>query len=66
VAILLAIEMVAAYFMAHAPQGPIPYANGGELALLYGLVWVYLAGNGAGPASLDRWFTRTKGRALAS
>lgn len=53
VAVLLAIEMLVAYFYAHAPQGPIPYANGGELALLYGLVWVYLAANGAGPASVD-------------
>jgi putative oxidoreductase len=54
VAIVLAIEMIVAYFMAHAPQGPIPYANGGELALLYGFVWIFLAGNGAGPASADR------------
>jgi putative oxidoreductase len=54
VAVLLAIEMLVAYFYAHAPRGPVPYANGGELALLYGLVWVYLAGYGAGPASVDR------------
>lgn len=53
VAILLAIEMLVAYFYAHAPQGPIPYSNGGELALLYMFVWVFLAGNGAGPASVD-------------
>ena len=60
VAILLAAEMVIAYFYAHAPRGLIPYANGGEHALLYGLVWIYLAGNGAGPASVDRWFARRK------
>ena len=54
VAVVLALEMLIAYFYAHAPQGPIPYANGGELALLYGVVWVYLAGNGAGPASVDQ------------
>lgn len=58
VAILLAAEMLIAFFYAHVPRGLIPYANGGELALLYGLVWIYLAGNGAGPASVDRWFAR--------
>ena len=54
VAIILALEMLIAYFRAHAPQGPIPYVNGGELALLYMCVWIFLAGNGAGPASVDR------------
>ena len=53
VAVVLALEMLAAYFMAHAPQGPVPYANGGELALLYLVVWTFLAGNGAGPWSVD-------------
>jgi putative oxidoreductase len=53
VAILLAIEMIVAYFMAHAPQGMVPYSNGGELALLYMFAWIFLAGNGAGPASVD-------------
>lgn len=62
VAILLAIEMLVAYFYAHAPQGPIPYSNGGELALLYMVVWIYLAGNGAGPASVD---ARLRGRPTA-
>lgn len=60
VAIVLALEMLIAYFYAHAPQGPIPYSNGGELALLYFFVWAYLAGNGAGPASVDRWLERRK------
>ena len=54
VAVVLALEMLIAYFRAHAPQGPIPYTNGGELALLYFCVWAYLAGNGAGPLSVDR------------
>jgi putative oxidoreductase len=62
VAVVLALEMLIAYFYAHAPEGPIPYANGGELALLYFFVWVYLAGNGAGPASVDRWLARRRAR----
>lgn len=53
VAVVLALEMVIAYFRAHLPQGMVPYSNGGELALLYMVVWIFLAGNGAGPASLD-------------
>ena len=60
VAVVLALEMLIAYFYAHAPRGAVPYSNGGELALLYGVVWVYLAGNGAGPASVDRWLRRRK------
>jgi putative oxidoreductase len=60
VAVVLALEMLIAYFYAHAPRGAVPYSNGGELALLYGVVWVYLAGNGAGPASVDRWLRRKK------
>lgn len=63
VAIVLALEMLIAYFYAHAPEGPIPYSNGGELALLYFFVWTYLAGNGAGPASVDRWLERRKATA---
>lgn len=58
VAVILALEMITAYFMAHLPQGPVPYLNGGELALLYLSVWIFLAGNGAGPWSLDRMMRR--------
>lgn len=61
VAILLMIEMIAAYFIAHAPQGGFPIQNGGELALLYGLVFLLLAAFGAGPVSIDAiWKARRK------
>jgi len=53
VALLLAIEMLWAFFQAHFPRGGVPLENGGELALLYLLVFLFLLGNGAGPASLD-------------
>jgi putative oxidoreductase len=53
VAVILCLQMIAAYFIAHLPQGMVPVQNGGELALLYALVWAYFAGNGAGPASVD-------------
>ncbi|HST61608.1 MAG TPA: DoxX family protein [Longimicrobium sp.] len=53
VAAILCLLMISAYFIAHMPQGGLPVQNGGELALLYALVWLYFAGNGAGPASVD-------------
>src|SRR5512134_52342 len=53
VALVLALEMVAAFFIAHLPRGGWPIENGGEVPLLYLLVFVFLAANGAGPYSLD-------------
>lgn len=61
VAFIVAIEMLAAYYQAHLPRGWVPYTNGGELALLYFVVWVFLVGNGAGPASIDRMLAKRKG-----
>lgn len=58
IAVILALEMVAAYYIAHMPQGWNPYLNGGELALLYMFVFIFLAANGAGPASIDRLIAR--------
>lgn len=54
VALILAVEMVVAYFMGHAPQGGFPIQNLGELALLYAVVFAFLAANGSGPAAIDR------------
>ncbi|HEY3067432.1 MAG TPA: DoxX family protein [Methylomirabilota bacterium] len=53
VAFVLAGEMVIAFFLAHFPRGGWPLQNGGELPLLYAAVFLFLAGNGAGPASVD-------------
>lgn len=53
VAAVLAAEMVVAYFMAHAPQGGFPIQNGGEPALLFALIFAFLAANGPGPWSVD-------------
>ena len=52
-ALVLACEMLVAYFQAHFPQGAWPIQNKGELPLLFMLIWLFLAGNGPGPASLD-------------
>ena len=53
VALLLAVEMLVAFFQAHFPRGGFPIQNGGETPLLFMLVWLFFAGNGAGPASID-------------
>ena len=60
VAAILALEMIIAFFYAHFPQGWVPIENRGELALLYMFVWIFLAGAGAGPASLDRMLSRRR------
>ena len=48
-------EMAVAYFMAHFPQGVMPVQNrGGESALLYCFVFLYIASKGSGIWSVDR------------
>ena len=53
VAFVLSGLMAVAYFMQHASQGFWPVNNGGELAVLYCFVFLYLAAAGAGPLSVD-------------
>jgi putative oxidoreductase len=54
VAFLLCGEMAVAYFGTHFPRGFAPIHNGGELAVLYCFVFLYLAAAGGGPIGLDR------------
>ena len=54
VAFLLCGEMAVAYFKQHFPKGFWPISNGGELAVLYCFIFLYLMSSGAGPWSLDR------------
>ncbi|MEW6750512.1 MAG: DoxX family protein [Candidatus Latescibacterota bacterium] len=62
VAAILTLEMLVAYVKAHMPQGGLPIQNGGELALLYALVFFALTAFGSGPLSLDRrWWAGTGG-----
>lgn len=53
VAFLLSGQMAVAYFMSHAPKGFWPVLNGGELAVLYCFLFLYLAAAGGGAWSLD-------------
>ena len=52
-AFILSGEMAFAYFLAHAGAGPLPMLNGGELAVVYCFVFLYLACAGAGAFSID-------------
>jgi putative oxidoreductase len=60
VALALAAQMVVAYFIAHSPQGGWPVQNGGELALLYALIFAFLAWNGSGSISIDGVIARQR------
>ena len=53
VAFILSGQMAVAYFMAHAPNGPLPILNQGELAALYSFIFLYFAFAGAGKLSVD-------------
>ena len=60
VAFVLCGEMAVAYFRAHFPRGIWPIMNGGELAVLYCFVYLYLFTAGPGPLSVDRLVRRVK------
>jgi putative oxidoreductase len=60
VALLLAAEMAVAYFQAHAPRSPWPILNGGEPALLFCFIFLYLFATGAGPFSVDAAWRRRR------
>ncbi|CAN7346103.1 DoxX family protein [Phenylobacterium sp. LjRoot219] len=47
-------QMAAAYFIAHASQGFWPALNGGDGAILFCFVFLYLVFAGGGAWSLDR------------
>lgn len=53
VAFLLSGEMAVAYWMAHAPKSTFPAQNGGDAAVLFCFVFLYLAAAGPGPWSVD-------------
>ncbi|HSM86781.1 MAG TPA: DoxX family protein [Candidatus Limnocylindrales bacterium] len=54
VAFLGSGEMAVAYFMVHQPKGMLPIQNGGELAVLYCFVLLFIACHGAGKFAVDK------------
>ena len=53
VAFVLAGEMAVAYFTQHAPRTFWPIVNGGELAVLFCFLWLFICVAGPGPISVD-------------
>ncbi|CAN5436344.1 DoxX family protein [soil metagenome] len=53
VAFLLSGEMAVAYWMFHAPKSLYPVLNGGDAAILFCFIFLYLACSGPGAWSLD-------------
>ena len=59
-ALIASGEMAVAYWTVHAPRGPWPLLNGGELAALYCFLWLFVASRGGGAWSLDAVIGRQK------
>jgi len=53
VAFVLSGQMAFAYWMAHAPSSPYPALNGGDAAILFCFLFLYLAAAGPGAYSVD-------------
>ena len=62
VAFVLAGDMAVAYFMAHAPKSFFPTLNGGQLAILFCFVFLYLVFAGGGEWSVDEQLARSRPR----
>jgi putative oxidoreductase len=60
-AIIAALEMAAAYTLAHAPRGGLPIQNGGELAVAYCFVFLFIATQGNGRWSMAALAGRRRG-----
>jgi putative oxidoreductase len=47
-------EMAFAYYLAHWPKSPWPIENGGEPAVLFCMLFLFIVARGPGPISIDR------------
>lgn len=54
--------MAVVYFKQHSPGGYWPILNGGELAVVYCFVFLYIASRGSGILSIDALFGKAKRR----
>jgi putative oxidoreductase len=60
VAFILSGQMAIAYWTVHAAQSFYPVQNGGDGAILFCFVFLYIAAAGGGPWSLDNLLFRKK------
>ena len=65
-AFILCGEMAVAYFSRWAPRGFWPISNGGEEAVIFCFVFLWLVTSGPGPWSLDYLFGRTRAQTRAN
>jgi putative oxidoreductase len=52
-ALICSVEMAYAYFTVYQPKATWPMHNGGELAVLFAFVFLFIATRGAGPLSVS-------------
>ncbi|MEO6198657.1 MAG: DoxX family protein [Sphingomicrobium sp.] len=52
-ALIMSGEMAVAYWMAHAPKSTFPAENGGDAAILFCFIFLFLAAAGPGAWSVD-------------
>jgi putative oxidoreductase len=57
--------MAVAYFIAHHPRTFYPVNNGGDAAILFCFIFLFLVFAGAGPVSADNFFARRRAEAAA-
>lgn len=57
-AFLMSGMMAVAYWIAHAPRSVFPVLNGGDAAILFCFVFLYIVFAGPGPWSIDAWLKR--------
>ena len=62
IAVLLCAQAALAYLYTSVPRGPWPIRNGGNEALIYFLVFAYIAATDGGEWSLDRALQRRRDR----
>lgn len=60
-AFLMSGQMAIAYWLVHAPRSPYPAVNGGDAAILFCFVFLYIAFAGPGPISIDAILKSLKG-----
>jgi putative oxidoreductase len=58
VAFILSGDMAVAFFIVHFPRSFFPAVNGGDAAVLYCFIFLYIFFAGGGPLSLDRILLR--------
>ena len=65
-AFILCGEMAVAYFTRWAPRGFFPISNGGEEAVVFCFLFLWLVAAGPGPWSLDAWLAQARSPRLTT